>query len=48
MNLDRDEMLEEYEENEKERNLKREIQKLKESIRYEKKLPKRKENKVDV
>ena len=39
-------MLEEYEENEKERNLKREIQKLKESIRYEKKL--QKENKIKL
>ena len=46
MNLDRDEMLEEYEENEKERNLKREIQKLKESIRYEKKLQKEKKIKL--
>ena len=46
MNLDRDEMLEEYEENEKEINLKREIQKLKESIRYEKKL--QKENKIKL
>ena len=35
--LDRDEMIEEYEENEKVRKLKREIQKLKESIRYDKK-----------
>ena len=45
INLATDEMIEEFEENEKERKLKREIQKLKESIRYEK-LPKEKKIKL--
>ena len=46
IHLDKDEMVEEYEENEKEKELKREIQKLKESIRYEKKIQKSKKMKL--
>ena len=36
LNFDRDEMIEEYEENEKEKEIKREIQKMKENMRYQK------------
>ena len=48
VDLGKDEVLEEYEENEKERLIKREIQKMKEKMRYEKETQKSKKMKLDT
>ena len=46
INLDKDEWIEEYEESEKEKAIKREIQKMKEKLRYEKQVQKDKKLKL--